>query len=189
MQFSGFRLTIEKKIEERLCNYERYRCLAHNDFLGGITQSFYSLKNLRIWEKFTRLFCFFSHRGHGFKTDPNWWKIRRSRRAQAERGGRKGQKVSTLEDKLDKLCLNCLCCKFKIVGVKWSWFTISLGHLLVVAWCIQVVCSCISCLYHAVRHNHMWRCYSVAFCLPKIPETLDLSLNLVCYFKSKHNSE
>ncbi|KAL5105250.1 CLK4-associating serine/arginine rich protein [Taenia crassiceps] len=44
------KLSIEEKIEERLCNYERYRCLAHNDFLG-VTESM-ALKQIEREEKY-----------------------------------------------------------------------------------------------------------------------------------------
>ncbi|KAH9279005.1 CLK4-associating serine/arginine rich protein [Echinococcus granulosus] len=42
--------TTEEKIEERLCNYERYRCLAHNDFLE-VTESM-ALKQIEREEKY-----------------------------------------------------------------------------------------------------------------------------------------
>ncbi|KAL5964320.1 CLK4-associating serine/arginine rich protein [Taenia solium] len=47
---TDIKLTTEEKIEERLCNYERYRCLAHNDFLG-VTESM-ALKQIEREEKY-----------------------------------------------------------------------------------------------------------------------------------------
>ncbi|VDN96869.1 unnamed protein product [Rodentolepis nana] len=47
---SDIKLTTQDKIEERLCNYERYRCLAHNDFLG-VTESM-ALKQIEREEKY-----------------------------------------------------------------------------------------------------------------------------------------
>ncbi|KAM3183549.1 hypothetical protein ACTXT7_010111 [Hymenolepis weldensis] len=44
------KLTTQEKIEGRLCNYERYRCLAHNDFLG-VTESM-ALKQIEREEKY-----------------------------------------------------------------------------------------------------------------------------------------
>ncbi|VDN12411.1 unnamed protein product, partial [Dibothriocephalus latus] len=48
-------LTTLEKIEERLCNYERYRCLVQNDFLAGaiphITEAM-TLKQIETDEKF-----------------------------------------------------------------------------------------------------------------------------------------
>uniref|UniRef100_A0A5K3EX18 DRY_EERY domain-containing protein n=1 Tax=Mesocestoides corti TaxID=53468 RepID=A0A5K3EX18_MESCO len=44
------KLSTAEKIEERLCNYERYRCLAHNDFLE-VTESM-ALKQIEREEKY-----------------------------------------------------------------------------------------------------------------------------------------
>uniref|UniRef100_A0A0V0J4U7 CLK4-associating serine/arginine rich protein n=2 Tax=Schistocephalus solidus TaxID=70667 RepID=A0A0V0J4U7_SCHSO len=44
------KLTTLEKIEERLCNYERYRCLVQNDFLG-VTEAM-TLKQIEMDEKF-----------------------------------------------------------------------------------------------------------------------------------------